>query len=161
MRSVVLEKMHWLTNFASILLIPVCFILYFNGRYRIKEWWKGRTIWVCLVILNILWKFLSCLLKKPISFSCKSQMKDELIQCIEKGSEMVAVYYNLTADIVIPTLNLGFCHWHWCSFGLECSSLIILETYKLFCCILLCGSLSLHQSLLHEFTKLRGGIVVG
>lgn len=119
MQSIVSEKKHWLMNFASILLITICFILYFNGTCRIKEWWKGRRNWVCLVILNILWKYLSCLLKKPIRFSRKSQMKYEFIQCIEKDSEIVAVYCNLTADIAIPTFNLGFCHGHRYGFGLE------------------------------------------
>lgn len=55
-------------------------------------------------------KILVMFAKKPISFSCKSHMKYELIQCVEKGSEIVAVYYNLNADITIPTLNFGFCH---------------------------------------------------
>lgn len=88
-------------------------------------------------------------------------MKYELVQCIEEGSEIVAVCYNLTADVAIPALIFGFCHchWHWCSFGFECNSLIITETYKLFGCIVYWGSLSLCQS--HEFTKFRGGIVVG
>lgn len=55
-------------------------------------------------------KILVMFAKKLISFSCKSQMKYELTQCVEEGSGILAVCYNLTADLAIPTLNLGFCH---------------------------------------------------
>lgn len=76
-----------------------------------------------------------CLLTNPVIFPVKSHIKYKLIQCIEKGKDMAAAYCNLTADVAVPTLDLGACHQDQFSFSLECSSLIILETYKPFRCI--------------------------
>lgn len=79
MKSIVFEEKHWLMNFASILLITVCFSLYFNGTYRIKEWWTGRRDWVCLGVCNILWKYLSCLLKKRLVFPVRARWNMNLV----------------------------------------------------------------------------------